>query len=202
MNTSIILATVLCLLCTILTEGVHDNLAKQTFILPLRSEGNVVASRCPLTLGVSVNAQQQHTCRYRNLQRRCSSGDRGQGILLSPVSLSSWFGVSPWDCSRCAPVSLWLGALACNLSTANYDREAILSVFILQTARRPGTRFQGIFVTHTISQINTKSLQSWRVCQSEVSPCTCLPCQSTGSTREEAAAISKNCSAPTQLSRN
>lgn len=54
MNTSIILATVLCLLCTILTEWVHDNLAKQTFILPLTSKGKVVASRCPLTLGVSV----------------------------------------------------------------------------------------------------------------------------------------------------
>lgn len=53
MNTSIVLATVLCLLCMILTEWVHGNLAKQTFILPFTNEGKVVASRCPLTLGVS-----------------------------------------------------------------------------------------------------------------------------------------------------
>ena len=84
----------------------------------------VLACRCPLGPWCFCYSRQQCKCRYRNPQRWCFSGDRGQGFLLSPLWLSSWFEICPWDGARCAQLSLWQEALVSNLSTASYDKEA------------------------------------------------------------------------------
>lgn len=158
MNTSIILATVLCLLCMILTEWVHDNLARHSSChLRVRERWWHPDAPWPLVFLLRSAAAAQGQVQKSTETVLFWWQRIGHPAVTSIAVKLAW--VSPRDCSSCAQVYLWLGAPACNLSTANYDREAVLSVFILQTARRPGTRFQGIFVTHPISKINTKSLQ-------------------------------------------
>lgn len=102
---------------------------------------------------------------YRNLQGRSHflvTEDRASG--WAPVSLSRRLGASPWDHSECTQLSLGLHILAPKLFPA---------VCLTWRARRLGTGFQGLFVTHTPFQ--TKHKQRVCLCKSEVSTCTSLP---------------------------
>lgn len=150
-----------------------------------------MVSRWPLD-PQTCYVQWHHGSRYRNLQRRCISCDWRQGILLcSGIILKLVWGFSVGLVQMCTAVSLTWKHQPVLYPWQIMAKKPILLVFIIRRARRPGTCFQGIFVTHTISNRNTKN---FCVCVglrgAQVFP---YPASlSTGSAHERGAAISKN----------